>query len=123
MADYYSLLARAVANLPKTSPPSARRAIYERARKALTNQLRSLKPQLPESDIAREERALDDAVARLETEFEPAVAEVQALPHAEPAAAPPPPPPPPPRAAPVTPPPAPAAPAAAPAVPPTAAPA
>jgi hypothetical protein len=82
MADYYSLLARAVANLPKTSPPSARRAIYERARKALTNQLRSLKPQLPESDIAREERALDEAVTRLEREFEPApaVAEVHALP-------------------------------------------
>jgi hypothetical protein len=80
MADYYSLLARAVANLPKTSPPSARRAIYERARKALTNQLRSLKPQLPESDIAREERALDDAVNRLEAEFEPQTAEVHAMP-------------------------------------------
>ena len=94
MADYYSLLARAVANLPKTSPPSTRRAIYERARKALTNQLRSLKPQLPESDIAREERALDEAVARLEAEFEPAVSEVHAFPPAEtPAEAPPPPPP------------------------------
>jgi hypothetical protein len=98
MADYYSLLARAVANLPKTSPPSTRRAIYERARKALTNQLRSLKPQLPESDIAREERALDEAVARLESEFEPANAEVHAFPAADaPAQAPPPPPPPPPR--------------------------
>ena len=123
MADYYSLLARAVANLPKTSPPSARRAIYERARKALTNQLRSLKPQLPESDIAREERALDEAVARLETEFEPVVAEVQAAPQGEmEAAPPPPPPPPPPRAAPVAPPPAPTPPQrpAAPAVRPAA---
>ena len=80
MADYYSLLARAVANLPKSSPPSTRRAIYERARKALTNQLRSLKPQLPESDIAREERALDDAVARLEAEFEPGDGELRPLP-------------------------------------------
>jgi len=87
MADYYSLLARAVANLPKSSPPSTRRAIYERARKALTNQLRSLKPQLPESDIAREERALDDAVARLEAEFEPATADIHTLPVAAPAAA------------------------------------
>src|SRR5438270_4424464 len=100
MADYYSLLARAVANLPKSSPPSTRRAIYERARKALTNQLRSLKPPLPETDIAREERALDDAVARLEAEFEPAPAEVHALPlapgaaQAEVAEAPPPPAPP-----------------------------
>jgi len=80
MADYYSLLARAVANLPKSSPPSTRRAIYERARKALTNQLRSLKPQLPESDIAREERALDEAVARLEADFEPASGELHTLP-------------------------------------------
>ena len=132
MADYYSLLARAVANLPKTSPPSTRRAIYERARKALTNQLRSLKPQLPESDIAREERALDEAVARLEAEFEPATADVRTLPlgaapaEAElaeppPAPAPPPPPPPPPRAAEPTPPvlraPRPAAPAAPPRAP------
>ncbi len=92
MADYYSLLARAVANLPKASPPSTRRAIYERARKALTNQLRSLKPQLPESDIAREERALDEAVARLESEFEPINAEVRAFPAAETTAEPPPPP-------------------------------
>jgi hypothetical protein len=94
MADYYSLLARAVANLPKTSPPATRRAIYERARKALTNQLRSLKPPLPESDIAREERALDEAVARLEAEFEPVSTDVHAFPEAEaPAPAPPPQPP------------------------------
>ena len=70
MADYYSLLSRAIANLPKPSPASARRAIYDRARKALVAQLRSLKPQLPESDIAREENALEAAVARLESEFE-----------------------------------------------------
>jgi hypothetical protein len=74
MADYYSLLSRAVSNLPKSSPASARRAIYDRARKALIGQLRSLKPALPESDIAREENALDAAVSRLEAEFEPPVA-------------------------------------------------
>src|SRR5271163_50447 len=74
MADYYSLLSRAVSNLPKSSPASARRAIYDRARKALIGQLRSLKPPLPESDIAREENALDVAVKRLEAEFEPAPA-------------------------------------------------
>ena len=82
MADYYSLLSRAVSNLPKSSPASARRAIYDRARKALIGQLRSLKPALPESDIAREENALDAAVSRLEAEFEP--------PAAAPAAPPPP---------------------------------
>jgi hypothetical protein len=69
MADYYSLLSRAVANLPASSPAASRRAIYDRARKALVAQLRSLKPQLPESDIAREENALEEAVARMESEF------------------------------------------------------
>jgi hypothetical protein len=98
MADYYSLLSRAVSNLPKSSPASARRAIYDRARKALIGQLRSLKPALPESDIAREENALDAAVSRLEAEFGP--------PAAAPPAPPTPPPPPsrPPAAPPVRPP-------------------
>ena len=71
MADYYSLLTRAVANLPSTSPAAARQAIYERARKALTTQLRTLRPPLPESDIEREERALDRAIAFVEAKFGP----------------------------------------------------
>jgi len=90
MADYYSLLSRAVTNLPKSSPASTRKAIYDRARKALTNQLRSLKPQLPESDIAREERALDDAVARLESEIETPAAAAPIAPPPSPPTAPPP---------------------------------
>ena len=69
MADYFSLLAKAVGNLPKTSPPSARKAIYDRARAALIRQLRSLGPTLSEADIAREEAALEAAVARLEEEL------------------------------------------------------
>src|SRR5271168_1205650 len=114
MADYYSLLSRAVSNLPKSSPASARRAIYDRARKALIGQLRSLKPPLPESDIAREENALDVAVKRLEAEFEPAPAASPApaappapagppAPAASPAPAAPPAPPTPPPARPVAP--------------------
>ena len=57
MADYHSLLMRAVANLPNAGTPATRGAIYSRARKALLEQLRSLRPPLPESDIAREEKA------------------------------------------------------------------
>ena len=68
MADYYPLLAKALAGLPSTTTPDARRAIYERARKALIGQLRSLKPPLSEDVITREEAALDAAVARLEGE-------------------------------------------------------
>ncbi|MGD1037060.1 MAG: hypothetical protein ABR878_07655, partial [Roseiarcus sp.] len=72
MADYYSLLSKAVANLPKAGSASTRKAIYDRARKALLQQLRSLGPALSEADIAREEAALETAVARLEAQFTPA---------------------------------------------------
>ena len=68
MADYYSLLARAVAASPQ-SGPEARQAVYERARKALMNQLRSIQPPVADADIASEGRALDEAIARLELEL------------------------------------------------------
>ena len=69
MADYRPLLTRAVANLPSTSTVAARRAIYERARKAQLAQLGTLGPPLPESDIAGEEEALDQAIALVEAKF------------------------------------------------------
>ena len=67
MADYYPLLSKAVFGL-KTSTPETRGAIYERARKALLNQLRNLQPPAPEAAIEREARALDEAIARIELE-------------------------------------------------------
>jgi hypothetical protein len=80
MADYYPLLAKAVANLPSRAAPTARRAIYERARKALIGQLRSIQPPMPEGDIAGEDAALDKAIARLEAEYgaQPAAARAPA---------------------------------------------
>ena len=69
MADYQPLLTRAVANLPNTSTVATRHAIYERARKAQLAQLQTLRPPLPESDIAREEEALDQAIALIEAMF------------------------------------------------------
>ena len=72
MADYYTLLAKAVSNLPKAGPEPARKAIYDRARKALVRQLRSLGPALSEADIAREEAALEAAIGKLESQFSPA---------------------------------------------------
>jgi hypothetical protein len=68
MADYYPLLAKAVAGLPQ-STPDARRSIYDRARNALYGQLRSLEPPVPETVIEREAHALEEAVARLEVEL------------------------------------------------------
>jgi hypothetical protein len=74
MADYFSLLAKAVSNLPKGSPVAARKPIYDRARAALSRQLRALGPTLSESDIVREEAALESAIIRLEAQFSPATA-------------------------------------------------
>jgi hypothetical protein len=68
MADYYSLISRAIAALPQQSP-EARQAVYERARKALFSQLRGIQPPVAEADIAAEGRALDEAVARVEREL------------------------------------------------------
>jgi hypothetical protein len=68
MADYYPLLAKAVA-AKALSNPGARREIYERARKALLGQLRAIEPPIPDADIERENQALDDAINRLEAEL------------------------------------------------------
>jgi hypothetical protein len=68
MAEYYPLLAKAVASLPN-STLETRHAIYERARKALLGQLRAVQPPVPEADIERENQALDLAIAKLEREF------------------------------------------------------
>ena len=68
MADYYPLLAKAVSALP-SSDREQRTAIYERARKALVGQLKSITPPVEDSDIERESAALDAAIARLEEEL------------------------------------------------------
>jgi hypothetical protein len=68
MAEYYPLLAKAIAGLPN-STPETRRAVYERARKALLAQLHNLQPPVPDADVAHETQALDMAMARLESEF------------------------------------------------------
>ena len=68
MAEYYPLLAKAAANLKEPSA-EARRALYERARKALLAQLKNAQPPVPDADIAREEAALDAAATRVETEI------------------------------------------------------
>ncbi len=70
MADYHPLISRAVEALPDKSP-ATRRAVYDRARTALQEQLRAVEPPLSESDIARERLALDQAIDRVEAEHRP----------------------------------------------------
>ena len=68
MADYYPLIARAIAGLDPSAPGESRRALYERARSALIAQLRSVQPPLTESEITRERLSLEEAVRKVESE-------------------------------------------------------
>jgi hypothetical protein len=68
MADYYPLIARAIAGLDPSAPGESRRALYERARAALIAQLRGVDPPLSESEITRERLALEEAVRKVESE-------------------------------------------------------
>src|SRR5437773_12389202 len=68
MADYYPLIARAIAGLDPSAPGESRRALYERARAALIAQLRSVQSPLSESEITRERLSLEEAVRKVESE-------------------------------------------------------
>lgn len=85
MAEYYPLISRAVGGLAD-STGEKRRALYERARAALTMQLRNSDPPLEDEQIAREQAALDEAIKRVEAEA--AAAEDKALRVEQPAPAP-----------------------------------
>src|ERR1700688_2222541 len=68
MADYYPLIARAIAGLDPSAPGENRRALYVRAREALIGQLRSVQPPLSEAEITRERLSLEEAVRKVESE-------------------------------------------------------
>lgn len=93
MADFYPILARAIAGLPDKSP-EARRAVYDRARTALVAQLRSLDPPVGEAEIMRERLALDEAMSRVEADYDegetqrPATTTIGPAPEPEPEPAP-----------------------------------
>lgn len=65
MADYFPVLSRAVAGL-ENNTAETRRTVYDRARAAITRQLRAIEPPLPEEDIAREQSQLEEAIRRIE---------------------------------------------------------
>src|SRR5918992_458295 len=68
MADYYPLIARAIAGLDASATGEQRRALYERARTALIAQLRGVQPPLSESEITRERLTLEEAIRKVEQE-------------------------------------------------------
>jgi hypothetical protein len=68
MADYYPLVAKAIAGLDPRAPGESRRKLYERARAALIAQLRGVQPPLSETEIVRERLALEEAVRKVESE-------------------------------------------------------
>jgi hypothetical protein len=65
MANYQTLIARAVADLEKNTG-EARRALYNRALTALFDALRGMVPPLPEQYITRERLKLEEAMQRVE---------------------------------------------------------
>ena len=89
--DYYSALRKAAA-APGLSERAARHAFYERARRALENDLRNTDPPLREADIDAHIDALGAAIVRIERELDapprPLPRDVEAVP-ADEAAAPP----------------------------------
>lgn len=84
MADYYPLVAKAIAGLERNTG-EGRRALYERARSALVAQLRGMsEPPLTEAEITRERLSLEEAIRKVEAE---AARRPRDVPRADPPAA------------------------------------
>ena len=67
MADYHSIIARAVSHLPRTAD-EARRAIYEQARTALHQRLCN-DPQISDADLVNEHYRLEVAIYEVEEDL------------------------------------------------------
>ena len=68
MADYYSVITRAVSNLPSQTV-EARWAIYDDACTALQEKLLALDPPISEDELANEQLALEAAIRKVEEEW------------------------------------------------------
>lgn len=86
MADYYPILARAIASLPHNDAP-ARQNMYARARTIVAEQLRGRGLQNGTSEALREHAALEAAIRKIETESRPEKARTNGKPPAQPVAA------------------------------------
>jgi hypothetical protein len=67
MADYYSILARAVWDLDRNTA-AARRRLYERAHSALLSEMQNAFPRIARSEIMIAQMALDIAIGQVEAE-------------------------------------------------------
>ena len=67
MADYHSIIARAVSHLPSTAD-EARHAIYERARTALHKRLGN-DPQISDAELVNEHHRLEVAIYEVEEDL------------------------------------------------------
>jgi hypothetical protein len=72
IADYRSLIARAISSLPSNTG-EARQDLYDRARSAVTTELQHHDPPLTEAEITRERLALETAMRDLEQQWSPSV--------------------------------------------------
>lgn len=66
-ADYYAILKNAIGALPETSG-EARRSVYEKARRAVVEQLKAFDPPLSATEITQERLRLEDCIRRVEAE-------------------------------------------------------
>jgi hypothetical protein len=71
MADYYSILSKAVSAL-EPSTASTRQRLYERARSAMSAELEGASPPFDASEIAAAKQGLKSAIERIEAEALPA---------------------------------------------------
>jgi hypothetical protein len=68
MADYHSIIAKAVSALDSNTE-KARRRLYERARVALRSEMHSVYPPFHRSEIAAEEMSLEMAIEAVEADL------------------------------------------------------
>lgn len=68
MADYRSILNRAISALPNNTEET-RRTIYDKARNALMRQLSSLEPALSPAEISKQRLQLEEAVRETENQY------------------------------------------------------
>lgn len=67
MADYVSIIGRAVAALPENTPEN-RETVYAKARATIDRKLRAIEPAPPEAAIAAQLEQLEAAIRQVETE-------------------------------------------------------